>query len=144
MFDFLVIKKDSSWKGMFDILMLFISCYNIFGNAYYSAFGAPDTITFMILDYVVEFLFSCDLIFCFCQEYLDEETYTIVSDIKKIAKHYAKKSFVFDLAACLPIENVIMTQGGDGFNEDRIRLFRLLKMFRLPRLAQLLDVEKFK
>ena len=40
-FDCLVIKKDSSWKGMFDILMLFVSCYNIFGNAYYSAFGAP-------------------------------------------------------------------------------------------------------
>jgi hypothetical protein len=48
--DCLVIKKDSSWKGMFDILMLFISCYNIFGNAYYSAFGAPDTILFVVID----------------------------------------------------------------------------------------------
>lgn len=54
-FDCLVIKKDSSWKGMFDILMLFISCYNIFGNAYYSAFGAPNTTFFYVLDYVVEF-----------------------------------------------------------------------------------------
>lgn len=135
MFDCLVIKKDSSWKGMFDILMLFISCYNIFGNAYYSAFGAPDTTLFYVIDYIVEFQFVLDLIFCFCQEYLDEETYTIVSDIKKIAKHYAKKSFVFDLAACLPIEDVILYQGGDGIDQDRVRLFRLLKMFRLPRLA---------
>lgn len=42
-FDILVIKKDSNWKGAFDILMLFVSCYNIFVNAYYSAFGIPDT-----------------------------------------------------------------------------------------------------
>jgi hypothetical protein len=54
-FNCLVIKKDSSWKGMFDILMLFISCYNIFGNAYYSAFGAPSSTMFLFIDYIVEF-----------------------------------------------------------------------------------------
>ena len=66
MFDMLIIKKDSSWKGAFDIVMLFISCYNIFGNAYYSAFGAPTSIAFYVIDYVVEFMFVCDLFFCFC------------------------------------------------------------------------------
>jgi len=38
-FNCLVIKKDSGWKSGFDMLMLIVSCYNIFGNAYYSAFG---------------------------------------------------------------------------------------------------------
>jgi uncharacterized membrane protein len=66
MFDILVIKKDSSWKGAFDIIMLFISCYNIFGNAFYSAFGTPQSKGFFILDYLVECLFVLDLIFCFC------------------------------------------------------------------------------
>lgn len=78
-FDILVIKKDSSWKGAFDILMLFVSCYNIFVNAYYSAFGIPNTESFVIIDNFVEGLFICDLVFCFCQEYLDEETYSLVS-----------------------------------------------------------------
>ena len=41
-FNLLVIKKDSTWKGAFDIIMLIVSCYNIFGNALYSAFGLSD------------------------------------------------------------------------------------------------------
>ena len=46
--------------------MLAVSCYNIFGNAFYSAFGKSDSLTFFIIDYSVEFLFLLDMIFCFC------------------------------------------------------------------------------
>ena len=56
------------------------------------------------MDQAVESLFLLDMAFCFCQEYLDEETYTLVSDLKTIAKHYMKKSFIFDLLAWLPLE----------------------------------------
>ena len=76
-FNFLVIKKDCTWKGAFDLLMLFVSCYNIFGNALYSAFGMSDEKYFWYLDNFVETLFLMDMVFCFCQEYLDEETYTV-------------------------------------------------------------------
>ena len=38
----LLIKKDSTWKGAFDIIMLVVSCYNVFGNAFYASFGMPD------------------------------------------------------------------------------------------------------
>ena len=76
-FNCLVITKDSTYKGSFDILMLFVSCYNIFGNAFYSAFGKSESDTFFWLDIGVEMLFLFDLLFCFCQEYLDEETYTV-------------------------------------------------------------------
>ena len=61
--------------------MLFVSCYNIFVNAYYSAFGIPDTKSFVIVDNLVEGLFICDLIFCFCQEYLDNESGVYISDV---------------------------------------------------------------
>lgn len=91
----------------------------------------------MIIDNFVESLFICDLIFCFCQEYLDEETYSLVSKIKKIAMHYLKKTFLVDLIACLPITYFLQ-------NVQEARLLRLLKLLRLPRLAQLFDVEKFK
>jgi len=59
---------------------------------------------FWYLDNFVETLFLMDMVFCFCQEYLDEETYTVQSDIKTIAKHYLKRSFIFDLLAWLPID----------------------------------------
>ena len=86
------------------------------------------------------------MIFCFCQEYLDEETYTVVTDIKTIAMHYMKRSFIFDLLAWLPLEFIfvdsLISKAAD--EDDPTRLTRLLKLLRLPRLAQLLDVEKFK
>lgn len=104
MFDKLVIEKDSSWKNAFDMVMLFASCYNVFTQAYYSAFGLPEGMLANVLDYLIEVLFFLDFVFCFCQEYQDEETYTIESDIKKIAKHYMKGSAVFDLLANIPFE----------------------------------------
>jgi len=82
---YLVIDKDSTWKGGFDIVMLIVSCYNIFGNAYYSAFGIPSSLLFVLIDYFVEALFLFDMIFCFFQAYVDEETYSEVNDIKRIA-----------------------------------------------------------
>ena len=62
----LVISKDGTWKGMFDLLMMFASIFNIFGNAYYSAFGVPESMQNIILDQIVETLFLFDMIFCFC------------------------------------------------------------------------------
>lgn len=68
-FDRFVIAKDSSWKNAFDMVMLVASCYNVFTQAYYSAFGLPVGIVMNFLDYVIELLFFLDFVFCFCQEY---------------------------------------------------------------------------
>lgn len=73
---------------------------------------------------------------------MDEETYNIVSSFKKIAKHYLKKSFMFDFIAWFPL-SLFMDSTKPLYARDR-RLFRLLRLLRLPRLAQLLDVEKCK
>jgi len=42
--------------------------------------------------------------FCFLQEYQDEETYTMVNNLRKIAIHYIKSSFIFDFIAIIPFE----------------------------------------
>ena len=60
----------------------------------------------------------------------------MVYDIKKIAKHYAKGSMLYDLIACIPFHFF-----SDGSN---IRLFRLLKLLRVPRLTGLMNVEHVK
>ena len=106
----LVIKSDSQWKASFDILMLFASCENTFSQAFQAAFGTTTNNLQLNLElYLVEGLFFLDLIFCFFQEFKDEETYTIISDVKAIAKHYAKGSFIFDLLAIIPIQEIIET-----------------------------------
>ena len=70
-----------------------------------------------------------DMIFNFLEEYLDEETYTYVSDLKKISLRYLKGKFIYDLLAWLPFDLMIVLFNG------KKRLFRVLKMLRLPRLA---------
>lgn len=77
----------------------------------------------------MESLFLLDMIFNFLEEYLDEETYTYVSDLKKISLRYLKGKFIYDLLAWLPFDLMIVLFNG------KKRLFRVLKMLRLPRLA---------
>lgn len=64
--DNFVIKKDSTWKGIFDLVMMIVSVYNIFGNALYAAFGNPVQSIYVIIDYGAEIMFFADMIFCFC------------------------------------------------------------------------------
>lgn len=128
----LLIKKDSTCKGAFDIVMLIVSCYNVFGNAFYAAFGMPDLLWLQIFDNFVEFLFLIDLFCCFTEEYMDEETFTFVSEVKTIAIHYLKSSFIFDVLAILPFEYLFPTT----INPPS-RLWRLMKLLRIPRLSKL-------
>ena len=73
------------------------------------------------------------MIFMFCQEYMDEETYNVVSNFKQIALHYAKSVFIFDFIAWLPIS--LFIQEGDKAYQLKLRLLRILRLLRLPRLA---------
>ena len=48
--------------------------------------------------------------------------------------------------AWLPIDEMFSKDPGANFDYtvSEVRLWRLLKLLRIPRLAQLLDVDKFK
>lgn len=87
-----------------------------------------------------------DFIFCFCQEYNDEETYCLISDIKQIAVHYLKGSCFFDLLAIIPFSFFIVGKntGTNDPKKSKVRLFRLIKLLRVPRLFELLNVDRFK
>ena len=87
------------------------------------------------------------MIFCFFQEYQDNETFKIVNKFKPIALRYARKSFIFDFLAWMPVDMVILLASNSDkleIKSDSFHLVRLLKMLRVPRLAELLDVEKFR
>ena len=146
--DKFVIKIDSQWKAGFDLIMLFASCENTFSQAYQAAFGMYSNQTIVYFEvFLIEGLFLLDLIFCFFQEYKDEETYTIISDIKKIAKHYAKSSFIYDLLAIIPFQEILNWESravSVSGQQDRKRLYKLLKLLRVPRLFELLNVERIR
>ena len=72
----------------------------------------------------------------------------MVSDIKKIAKHYLKGSCIFDLLANIPFE-LFFTLGQDGkaigeAAKKSSRMFKMIKFFRIPRLFELLNVDRVK
>ena len=142
-----MIKKDTRWKRYFDFVITLVACYSIFVNAYYAVFGLPETPWEITIDLSVELLFLADMLFCFFEEYIDEETYSATSDVKLIAKHYLKSSFVFDFVAWIPLEYLMARSSGPETRfagADKFRLIRLLKLLRIPRLRQLLNLDKFK
>ena len=72
----------------------------------------------------------------------------MISDIKKIAKHYLKGSCIFDFLAIVPFELIFtigtnrQTIGKDA--EKASRMFKMIKFFRIPRLFELLNVDRVK
>ena len=104
---YLVIKLGSTWKSLFDIVLLFACVVNTVCQAYYAAFGLPTDEAEIALDYAVEALFWLDFLFCFCQEFVDEKSFMVVSDLKAIAKHYLRGSCLYDLLACIPVAYIV-------------------------------------
>lgn len=142
-FDRFLIPIDSWWKNIFDSILIISSVYNVYVNAFYSAFRLPEGDAEVVLDKFIEYMFLLDMIFCFFQEFKDGETFVRVTGFKVVAMRYAKKSFVFDLVAWLPVDE-FFTFGKHHGNDSNAHLFRILKLLRIPRLFELLDVEKFK
>ena len=146
MINYFVIKHDAYWKSLFDILLLLASVYNTFTQGFYSAFGEPHEIyrpeilpVMQFIDETFEIMFYMDFIFCFLQEYQDQESSVYIGDVTKIAKNYVRGSCLFDLLACLPFSLIL-----GGKVDIKARLFRLLKLFRVPRLVELLNVNRIK
>ena len=123
--------------------MLLASCINVFSQGYYSASGNPTELDARIIELITETLFSLDLLFCFLQEYNDVETYRTVREVKTIAKHYLKGSFIFDLLAIIPFYFMFDSTNKIEY-ERNSRLIKLLKLLRVPRLFALLNVDKIK
>jgi hypothetical protein len=88
------------------------------------------------LELVVLIFFSADLVFNFFREPTKgdlDKTWTHT----EIAKNYLKGSFFIDILATFPFF-LIKTEGSNfGL------YFKLLRMVRLPKIMNLLDMEKF-
>lgn len=64
-FDRFVIPMEATWKEVFDVVLIFTSVYNVYANAFYSAFRLPDSPSELFLDQFIEMMFLFDMIFCF-------------------------------------------------------------------------------
>lgn len=81
----------------------------------------------MIVDWIIEFIFLLDLIHEFFLVYKDENNIKVKSHSKIARRYIFKGSFIFDLAALIPIFKVIFDD----------RLWLLVKMTRLYRIRKI-------
>ena len=84
------------------LLIIVFSALSTLFAAYFACFGEPEKGAVYTLDIVMEVCFCIDIVRNFFMQYTDpREPRKPIKDLFKIAKHYIKGSFFFDLIACL-------------------------------------------
>ena len=90
------------------------------------------------LNYIIEIHFYIDLVISFFCEYIEPETNLPVRDLKMIGKHYLFSWFPIDFISVFPFE-ILLPEGSSTGG-----LTKLFRLFRMPRLIKLIDVNRFK
>lgn len=136
----IIIAHDNRYKAIFDVVILFFVLYSCVTSMYYVAFETIDNKAVMILDEILEYIFWFDLLLNFLHSYIDPDTLKPVLELKEIAINYISPTrgwFLIDFISVFPFKEVF--QGGNA--GEITKLFRL---FRLPRLWKLIDIQRFK
>ena len=137
-----LIKKDSIWKSIFDMIVLILVNISSLYLLYELCFKITDTkekedISWKIANYIIEILFLIFIILQFFQEYQNPETLVIVKSHKKIAKKYMKSIWFFvDIISIIPFELFIK-------NNNIIIYAKIIRLIRLPKLLQTIDIKRF-
>jgi hypothetical protein len=73
----------------------------------------------------------------FLTEFISEEDYFPVRDLKKIGMRYLKSTFIFDLLTVVPFRYFIKGR------PEASQLVQLFKLLRLPRLFAMIEPKQF-
>ena len=91
-----------------------------------------ETLTWTVLDSVVDITFACDIVLNFLTVYYDQED-NVVTSKKLICRKYTRGWFAIDTISILPFSHML------SFGKDYTSLARLA---RLPRLYKLIKITK--
>ena len=127
----MIIRKESTWKSIFDIFILFCVGYSCITAIYNVAFSPKLNNFFQAANIMIELFFWIDIVLNFFHAYYDNVKQVEVTSFRLIAKNYLSKWFFIDFIAVFPF-NLFFT-----LNPMLTKLFRL---FRMPRLIKLLDI----
>lgn len=118
---------------MFEIFILMLVAYSCFTTMFYVTFGQTELKGQIIFDAFVNVMFLIDLLVNLFVEYEDPETFQDVRSFRKIARRYIFSfQFVIDALSTFPWDLV----------SGRLSTLRLLRLFRFPKLIELLDLKK--
>lgn len=139
-------KFKANWE-LFMLLLVFYNCVYIPIELFFLGDGIvehpdyPKYWVHMVVDYVIDFLFFCDMIVNSCTAFLDED-YEMVLDRREIIRHYAGSGWLWvDLVACFPFDVILMLfSSPDAMPAGVFGMFKLPRLFRLLRVFKKLDV----
>ncbi|XP_039054051.1 potassium channel KAT3-like isoform X2 [Hibiscus syriacus] len=110
----------------------------------YSAWVCPFEFAFLsyktdelhIVDNIVNGFFAVDIVLTFFVAYLDNHTYLLVDDPKKIAIRYISTWFALDVCSTAPFQSLSLMFTDHG-SELGLRLLNMLRLWRLRRVSSL-------
>ena len=148
-----VMHPDSRFRSVWNSLMAFLIVYCgvivpmeiAFERALESSMGETGWEAFEVWNLIVDFTFIVDLVLNFRTGFLVEGL--LITDSKRIAKHYVQTSFWIDAVGSFPLNLLLTLINQDDSDDDspsnvgrlnrQLRLLRLVKLNRLLRLSKL-------
>lgn len=156
----LIIPLDSNAYHIWKIIIGLLSIICSVNYAYYTAFDFPfryismsdmfatadkyplDT-SMIIIWFIVEVLFSLDIVFCFFLEYQPEESFKPVRDISKIAYRYLSTNFLVDFIPTFPINYIIFVRNLKYQEYNAYKFIYILKVIRIRKASEILKSTYF-
>ncbi len=99
-----MILPTSRYKIFWNLILVFLLLYVATFLPYRTAFLEEVPAGVTVMEYIIDFLFTCDILVNFLSAYYDEDN-SIVTDSCAIAKKYLKTWFLIDLLAWYSLTN---------------------------------------
>ncbi|XP_071705090.1 potassium channel KAT3-like [Rutidosis leptorrhynchoides] len=122
------------WQAFLVMLVI----YSAWSSPFELAFKEVATGSLMFVDLVVDLFFIIDIILTFFVAYLDQSTYLLVDDHKKIATRYVTHMmFPMDVASTLPFQSIYRLLIENLHSGQLFGFLNLLRLWRLRRVSEL-------
>ncbi|XP_061950579.1 potassium channel KAT3 isoform X2 [Populus nigra] len=122
------------WQTFLVVLVV----YSAWASPFELAFKKAATGALLPVDLVVDAFFAADIVLTFFVAYLDNSTYLLVDDHKKIAARYITRLlFPMDVASTLPFQIIYRIITGEMHEGEAFGFLNLLRLWRLRRVAEL-------
>jgi hypothetical protein len=120
--------------------MLFVIAFSCFSSAYYCAFDFPTEQSLLILEHFVFASFTFEIIFK-CMRLPPNADITERSHLNIIKRYFKSGWFFLDFLATFPF--YLIQNNSEGDDNAFGVLFKLLRMVRIPKILNLLDLSRF-
>ncbi|KAG9456891.1 hypothetical protein H6P81_001399 [Aristolochia fimbriata] len=121
---------------MWQTFLVLLVVYSAWASPFELAFPIAAGGSLVMVDLVVDAFFAVDIFLTFFVAYLDESTYLLVDDPKKIATRYVTTLlFPMDVASTLPFQ--LLYHLFTGSKGDVFGFLNLLRLWRLRRVSEL-------